>query len=596
MSETEQLEFHSLDLKPEILKALDEKGYTHATPIQTESIPYLLEGRDLLGQAQTGTGKTAAFALPILNKITNDKRTQVLILAPTRELAGQVADAIMVYSKFMPGIEVLSLYGGQGYNEQLRGLRKGAQICVGTPGRVMDHLRQKTLKIDALDTLILDEADEMLRMGFVDDVEWILEHTPKDRQTVLFSATMPTKVKHMSTKYMNNPKYIHVKTTTQTGGNIRQRALFTKASMKLDALWRILETEEYDAVMIFSKTKAGTHEVADFLNGKGIKAEALNGDLPQETRERLVDRLKKGSLDIIAATDVAARGLDVQRITHVVNFDLPSDVESYVHRIGRTGRAGRSGDALSLATFRQKRFLDDVRRETKANIEEMAIPDLRSINAGREARLEEYAKKVLENSDLEKYEVLAEKITEDLAIDPIRLLAAFIKMTQGEKDLWITQADVQDHAREEFGARAGDKDRGGRGERGGRERGGRDRDRSERGGCERGGRDRDRGDRGPRESRPDKEIPKSAKPLKNDSSIEMERFRIDLGYQDQVKPGQIVGAIANEADISSDFIGHIELNENYSTVDLPSGMPKEIMTHLHKVKVNGKALKITKFI
>lgn len=606
MSKTESLEFSTLDLKPEILKAVADKGYTHATPIQSASLPALLEGRDFLGQAQTGTGKTAAFALPILNRITEGKHVQCLVLAPTRELAGQVAEALEDYSKHLKNVNIVSLYGGTGYNDQLRGLRRNPQIVVGTPGRVMDHLRQKTLKIDELQTLVLDEADEMLRMGFIDDVEWILEHAPKERQTVLFSATMPSKVKRVADKYLNKPQHVHIKSEQQTSENIRQRYINVKAGLKLDALWRVLEAEDYEGVMIFSKTKAGTHDVAEYLNQRGLKAEALNGDLPQDTRERLVDRLKSGHLDIIAATDVAARGLDVKRITHVINYDLPHDIESYVHRIGRTGRAGRTGDSISFATHRQRRFMDDIQRVTGAIVEKMNLPDLQSINARREGRLEEKLKHTLENSELEKYHELTDKILMDLDIDARELAATLIKYTCGDKDLWLKPEELEDHNSRDRGDRGDRGDRFGRerNERGGRERGGRERggrDRGERGGRDRGERGdrfgRDRGERGGRDRKPreDKQIEKHASSLKEHPEVEMTRFKLSVGYNNNVKPGQIVGAIANEAELDSAYIGHIEISENFSTVDLPSGMPKDIMKHLQKTVINGRKLDIEQF-
>lgn len=594
-SEIETLEFSSLDLKPEILKAVAEKGYTHATPIQSASLPSLLEGKDFLGQAQTGTGKTAAFALPILNRITSERHVQCLVLAPTRELAGQVAEALEDYSKHLKQVNIVSLYGGTGYHEQLRGLRKNPQIVVGTPGRVMDHLRQKTLIIDELETLVLDEADEMLRMGFIDDVEWILDHAPEGRQTVLFSATMPPKVKRVADTYLTNPEHIHIEAETQTSENICQRYINVKAGLKLDALWRVLEAEDYEGVMIFAKTKAGTHDVAEYLNNRGLKAEALNGDLPQDTRERLVDRLKNGQLDIIAATDVAARGLDVKRITHVINYDLPHDIESYVHRIGRTGRAGRQGDSISFVTARQKRFLEDLQAETGAILEKMPLPNLESINARREGRLEDKIKATIELAHLDDYRGLTDKIIHDLEIDSRELAAALIKITCGEKDLWLKAEELEDHASASRDSRRDrDDDR-----RGGRERGGRDR--GERGGRERGGRERggrDRGERGERrERRPreDKQIETRAAALKEHPEVEMQRFKLDVGYQQNVKPGQIVGAIANEAELDSAYIGHIEISETFSTVDLPAGMPKEIMKHLRKTVVNGKKLEIDVF-
>lgn len=588
----EPLAFKELALKSEILKAVENKGYTHATPIQTCSLPPLLKGKDFIGQAQTGTGKTAAFALPILNQIKPENYTQCLILAPTRELAGQVAEALEEYSKYLNKVKVLPIYGGTGYNDQIRGLRAGPQIVVGTPGRIMDHLKNKVLKLDRLETLVLDEADEMLRMGFIEDIEWILEHAPKERQTVLFSATMPASIKKVADKYLTDPEHVHIRSETQTSNNITQRYLQVKVSFKLDALWRILETENYDAVMIFTKTKIGTHEVAEFLNTKGIKADALNGDLPQDTRERLVDRLKSGHLDVIAATDVAARGLDVNRITHVINYDMPSDIESYVHRIGRTGRAGRQGDSISLITPRQKRFLEDLQDHTGAIVEKMILPTLERINTGREKRLEDKIKHISENEELDQYQEFIQRILVDLDMEPNELAAHLLKLQHGEKDLWLKEGELEDHsARSPRDRERGERrERGDHGDRNRRERG----ERGERGERKRDGkRDRDnRRDRSPRE---DKEISDQATPLQNHPDVPMERFQLGVGYQNQVKPGQIVGAIANEAELDSEFIGHIEISETFSTVDLPAGMPKEVMNHLKKTQVNGQKLEIQKF-
>lgn len=366
--------FNQLELAEPLLKALDEVGYETPSPIQAETIPLLLEGRDVLGQAQTGTGKTAAFALPLISNIDlKQKEPSVLVLAPTRELAIQVAEAFQKYAKHMKGFHVLPIYGGSDYGGQIRALKRGVHVVVGTPGRVMDHMRKGTLKLENLSALVLDEADEMLRMGFIDDVEWILEQTPDKRQIALFSATMPSQIRRIATKYLNNPEQVTIKNVTATAETIRQRFWPVSGVHKLDALTRILEAETFDAMIIFVRTKNSTAELADKLEARGYAAAALNGDIAQNQRERTVDNLKKGKLDIIVATDVAARGLDVQRISHVVNYDIPHDTEAYIHRIGRTGRAGREGDAILFVAPREKRMLSSIERATKKTIERMEI-------------------------------------------------------------------------------------------------------------------------------------------------------------------------------------------------------------------------------
>ena len=365
MSESEQLTFQQLALSEPILKALNDVGYETPSPIQAETIPLLLSGRDVLGQAQTGTGKTAAFALPALSNIdVNQRDPQILVLAPTRELAIQVAEAFHKYAKHIKGFNVLPIYGGQEYGGQIRSLKRGVHAVVGTPGRVMDHIRKGTLNLDGLKTLVLDEADEMLRMGFIDDVEWILEQTPKTRQIALFSATMPTQVRRIATAHLTNPAEITIKMKTATANLIRQRFWPVSGMHKLDALTRILEAETFDGMIIFVRTRIATVEVAEKLSARGFAASALNGDIPQAQRERTVDQLKKGKLDILVATDVAARGLDVERISHVVNYDIPHDTEAYIHRIGRTGRAGREGDAILFVAPRERRMLNAIERES----------------------------------------------------------------------------------------------------------------------------------------------------------------------------------------------------------------------------------------
>ncbi|KZY67877.1 DEAD/DEAH box helicase, partial [Oleiphilus sp. HI0067] len=396
------------------------------------------EGRDILGQAQTGTGKTAAFALPVLCEIeAKSSLPQVLVLAPTRELAIQVAEAFESYAKYLPGVNVLSIYGGQSYSIQLRQLKRGTQIVVGTPGRVMDHMRRGTLKLDNLKTLVLDEADEMLRMGFIDDVNWILEHTPESRQIALFSATMPKEIKRVADAHLNNPAHIKIASKTATASTVRQRYWIAQGLNKLDALSRILEVEPFDGVIIFVRTKVATEELSTKLRARGFSATALNGDIPQASREKTVDKLKKGDIDILVATDVVARGLDVDRISHVVNYDIPYDTEAYVHRIGRTGRAGRSGDAILFVAPREKRMLRAIEKISAKSIERMEIPSAAKINELRIEQFNQQIMETIESSDLSFYQELIEKLIDARHADPIVVAAALAKLSQGGRNLLL---------------------------------------------------------------------------------------------------------------------------------------------------------------
>jgi ATP-dependent RNA helicase DeaD len=552
--------FKALDLAEPVLRALEQAGYEAPTPIQAQSIPLLLQGRDLLGQAQTGTGKTAAFALPLLSRIdVNNTDTQLLVLAPTRELAIQVAEAFQTYARFLPGFRVLPIYGGQEYGIQLRALRRGAQVVVGTPGRVMDHMRRGTLDLSTLQALVLDEADEMLRMGFIDDVEWILEQTPAERQVALFSATMPDVIRRVAHKHLQDPVEVRIAATTTTAATIRQRYWRVSGLHKLDALTRLLEVESFEAVLVFVRTKTATLELADRLAARGYNCEALNGDVPQNQRERIVERLKNGQLDLVIATDVAARGLDVERISHVVNFDIPHDPESYVHRIGRTGRAGRSGEAILFIAPREERMLRSIERATRQPIEPMQMPTTSDVNQQRIARFKQSIADTLAANDLELYQRLVSEFEQEHDADPLRIAAALARLVQGNEPFLLPE-------REPRPERAPRPDR--------RPESGHEQERA------------------PRPRPPQRGPEAGPQPLRDSPEVRMDRFRLEVGSQHGVKPGNIVGAIANEAGLDSRYIGHIEIFDDHSLVDLPAGMPREILHILRKARVCGRKLEL----
>ncbi|SBS34323.1 ATP-dependent RNA helicase DeaD [Marinomonas spartinae] len=556
--------FDSLGLIAPVLKAVADLGYEQPSAIQAQSIPYLLEGRDLLGQAQTGTGKTAAFALPLLSRIdVTDKTTQLLVLAPTRELAIQVSEAFQSYARNIPDFHVLPIYGGMSYDTQLRQLRRGVQVVVGTPGRVMDHIRRKTLKLDTLKALVLDEADEMLRMGFIDDVEWILEQTPPTRQIALFSATMPSVIRQVANRHLNNPKEVKIVTKTSTAMTITQKYWQVSGLHKLDALTRILEMNEHDGMIIFVRTKAATVELAEKLTARGHACEALNGDISQNLRERTVDRIKNGQIDILVATDVVARGLDVERVSHVVNYDIPYDTESYVHRIGRTGRAGRSGTAILFVANRERRMLQAIERATRQPIEKMQLPTASDINQQRVSRFKQRITETMDNEDLDFFLELVQEYQKENEVDPLKMAAALAHMAQGKTSLLLSEMEVRQERRERS-------DRGDRSDRGSRG---------------------DRPERAPRKQRP---VTAEAMPLKDDPDTAMTRYVVQVGYSDGVKPGNIVGAIANEADIESRYIGHIEIYEDFATVDLPSNLTGEALGKLGKTRICGQRSDIAK--
>jgi len=560
--------FDQLALSAPVLKALIDVGYETPSPIQTQTIPLLLKGRDVLGQAQTGTGKTAAFALPILTNLDlKQKDPQALVLAPTRELAIQVAEAFQTYAGHIKGFHVLPVYGGQDYSGQIRALRRGVHVVVGTPGRVMDHMRRGTLKLDSLTTLVLDEADEMLRMGFIDDVEWILEQTPPTRQIALFSATMPKEVRRIATAHLNNPVQITVEMKTATAASIRQRYWpVTGMQNKLDALTRILEAETFDAMLVFVRTKLATVELADKLSARGFAASALNGDIAQKQREMTVNKLKSGKLDILVATDVAARGLDVERISHVVNFDIPYDTEAYIHRIGRTGRAGRSGEAILFVTNREKRLLHAIEKATRTPIDLMEMPSTELINNKRLEQFKQAITDTLSTQDLSLFASLVEQYEQETGVPAVNVSAALAKLVQGDEPLLLEAKPMRE--KKAFRDDERDSPRKPRREREGRKESGKDSGRE------------------PRRSEPRH---KNTRPEEG-----MERFRLEVGHKHQVMPGNIVGAIANEAGIESKYIGLINIYDDYSTVDLPVDMPKEIFNDLKKTWVAGQMLNISR--
>lgn len=555
--------FTDLPLSEAVIKAVQDVGYESPSPIQAQSIPHLLEGRDLLGLAQTGTGKTAAFALPLLSRIDLQQRDpQVLVLTPTRELAIQVAEAFQRYARHMKGFHVLPVYGGQDMRGQLRSLQRGAHVIVGTPGRVMDHLRRESLKLDGLKTVVLDEADEMLRMGFVDDIEWILEQTPADRQMALFSATMPYQIRKIADTHLKNPATVEIKAKTTTVATTAQKVCMVSGFHKLDALTRILEVEPFDAMIIFVRTKTSTVELAEKLEARGFAAAALNGDMTQALREKSVDRLKKGSLDILIATDVAARGLDVERISHVVNYDIPYDTEAYVHRIGRTGRAGREGTAILFATHRERRMLRSIETATRQRIDTMRLPSMSDVRDIRIRQFKEEVGKVLEmGEELDIFRELISELEQENALSYEDMAAALCFMAQKERP--FPDGKEPEQPRREGRERGGDsRDRGDRGER--RERGG-----------ERGERRERSGDRG-----------------RERSNEGMVRYRVELGRDQGINPGDLVGAIANEGKISGQSIGHIRLFDRCSSVYLPEAMDPSVLNALKDAKIRNKPMEL----
>ncbi len=554
--------FADLGLSAPIISALTDLGYEKPSPIQAECIPHLLNGRDVLGMAQTGSGKTAAFSLPLLHNIDASlKAPQILVLAPTRELAVQVAEAMTDFSKHMHGVNVVALYGGQRYDVQLRALRQGPQVVVGTPGRLLDHLKRGTLNLSNLSGLVLDEADEMLRMGFIEDVETIMAQIPAEHQTALFSATMPEAIRRITRRFMKDPQEVRIQSSVTTRPDISQSYWTVHGLRKNEALVRFLEAEDFDAAIIFVRTKSATLEVAEALERSGYSSAALNGDMNQALREQTLERLKDGRLDILIATDVAARGLDVERISLVVNYDIPMDSESYVHRIGRTGRAGRAGRALLFVENRERRLLRNIERTMKLTIPEVEIPTADVLGERRLAKFAAKVQQQLESSDLDQYRALLAKLQPAEELDIETLAAALLKMAQGERPLIVAADPIfkSRPPRREFEERG---DRGDRGDR--RDRPARSNDRPARDGDS------------PRRERRD--------------AGEMELYRIEVGRDDGVEVRHIVGAIANEGDISSRYIGNIKLFGTHSTIELPKGMPGEILSHFTRTRILNKPM------
>jgi ATP-dependent RNA helicase DeaD len=544
-------DFSELELAPEILSSIRSMGYETPTAIQAEAIPPLLQGRDLLGQAQTGTGKTAAFALPLLSKLNlNDKRPQILVLAPTRELALQVAEAFQSYASQMSGFHVLPLYGGQSIGLQLRQLKRNPQVIVGTPGRVMDHLRRKTLSLDGLSTLVLDEADEMLNMGFIEDIEWIFEQAPEQRQVALFSATMPETIRRIAKKRLQKPVEIKIKNKTETVKSIEQSHCVVTRHHKMDALTRLLEVETFDGMIIFVRTKTATVEVADKLEAHGFAAEALNGDMNQAMRERTVNRLKSAQLDIIVATDVAARGLDVERISHVVNFDIPNDPESYVHRIGRTGRAGREGKALLFVQPRERGLLKAIERTTRQNIPAINLPSADDLSEHRIEQFIEMLRETISEQDLDYYYRLVSRIEREQETSAMDVAAALTFLSQKSRPFIVEELEKPNPKSH-----------------------------------------KDKYDR--QRDKPQRDKKGNKRSRREESDIPLETYRLEVGENDEATPREIVGAIANEAGLDGNMIGRVQIRQDHSLVDLPVGMPKDIYQHLRQVFVRGKKLKLS---
>ena len=542
--------FAHLGLNDSLLRELDRIGYEIPTPIQAQTIPLLLAGRDVLGQAQTGTGKTAAFALPLLCNIDFKlKSPQVLVLAPTRELAIQVAEAFKTYAARIKPFHVVPIYGGQEYGTQIRALQRGVQVVVGTPGRVMDHIRRGNLRLDGLKTLVLDEADEMLRMGFIEDVEWVLERIPEQRQIALFSATLPKPVRAIATRYQRDPAEISIQQRASAAETIRQRYWPVSGTHKLDALTRILEAEAFSAMLVFVRTKTATLELAEKLDARGYRSAALNGDIAQKQREQIIERLKAGKLDIVVATDVAARGLDVEIISHVINYDIPHDSETYIHRIGRTGRAGREGDAILFVAPRERRMLQLIEKATGKKVELMDLPSTDMVNNRRIEKFKQRISDTLADEDIALFRDLVGQYQRESGVEIIDIAAALAKLMQGSTPFLLSGKNADRPSRPL------------------------DRDDSPAAGKA------GRGRPGQREGLPEKG---------------MERFRIEVGHRHKVKPGNIVGAIANEAEIDSKYIGRIEIFDDYSLLDLPEGMPEDLLRFLQKVRIAGRPLDMTR--
>lgn len=574
-SESAEPMFRDLDLSEGVQQAIQQAGYERPTPIQAQIIPHILEGRDVLAQSQTGTGKTAAFALPILSRLDfQQRKPQVLVLAPTRELAIQVANSFTTYGAKLPGFSVAAIYGGHDYEAQFRQLKRGVQVVVGTPGRVIDHINRGTLDLSELRCLALDEADEMLNMGFLEDVQLVLDHTPEDRQVALFSATLPAPIRNIAQQYLKDPVRITIKQKTMTAESIRQRALFVPPRDKIDVLTRFLEAEESDGVIVFTKTKDATVTVAEQLCQQGFSAIALNGDMAQKVRERTIHQLKNGQLDILVATDVAARGLDVTRVSHVFNFDVPNDSESYVHRIGRTGRAGRKGEAIIFLTNSQRHKLKIIERATRQPIEVVRVPGAEEINALRISRFQQKISETIAAQDVTIYEQMIREFAEKSGQSLINIAAALAHLSQGGRPFLMTDRPVRkpQENRDRYDQP--------------RTEGGFNRERRRPAFEDRG--ERFEGQRNQRSRGPENFRQLGA------PEPGMDRYRIEVGRNDGVKPGNIVGAVANEGGINGDQIGPIRIHDDHSTIDLPQGMPQDVYQTLQQTVVAGRQLRLSR--
>jgi len=556
--------FAELGLPAFLLQTLNRVGYESPTAIQRATIPPLLAGRDIVGMAQTGTGKTAAFALPILAAIDPAQRhIQALVLCPTRELAIQVAEAFQVYAEGLKGFHVLPIYGGQDMSRQLQGLRRGAQVVVATPGRLLDHIKRGSIDLGRIRALVLDEADEMLRMGFIDDVEAILQTTPPKRQVALFSATMPDAIRKVAQNYLREPESIRIRTAASTNEDIEQCYWLVQGTNKLDALTRMLEVEEFDGMIVFVRTRNGTVELADKLTARGFSAAPLNGDMNQALRQRTVEQLRRGTLDILVATDVAARGLDVERISHVMNYDIPYDTEAYVHRIGRTGRAGRSGKAILFVAPRERRLLQAIEKATRKRIERMELPTRDQLLERRAESFRRTIAEVLEQGNLERHHDQLQQLCQQLECSIEDVAAAMALLLQKEQSL--PPAPDPRPSRDKPAPSS--------------PRAARPRE------------ERETREKAPRAARHD-EKDVAARPLADYPDIPMQRFVIRVGHEDGASPREIVGAIASEAELDGKYIGHVRIFDDFSTVDLPGGMPEETMQTLRKTRVCQKPLLI----
>lgn len=547
--------FEELGITGPVLKAIRDLGYETPSPIQAATIPTLLSGRDVVGMAQTGTGKTAAFALPVLERLDVSQKTpQALVLAPTRELALQVSEAFEAYATHMRGVHLLPVYGGQGYGVQLSALRRGVHVIVGTPGRIMDHLAKGTLDLSALKYLVLDEADEMLKMGFAEDVEQILAQTPVEKQVALFSATMPPQIRRLAQQYLRDPEEITIKSKTATNTNITQRYLVVSYAQKVDALTRILEVENFDGMIVFVRTKNETETLAEKLRARGYSAAAINGDVPQVQRERSVNQLKDGKLDILVATDVAARGLDVERISHVVNFDIPTDTESYVHRIGRTGRAGRTGDAISFITPRERYLLKSIEKATRQQPTQMQLPSTEDVNTTRLARFDDAITTALsDTAQIEKFRDVIAHYVRNHDVPESDVAAALAVVSQGDKPLLLDPANDALSRAVEYDNRP-PRERDSRGSRDSRE---------------------------PREPRPERR-----------GRGDYTAYRIEVGRRHRVEPRQIVGALANEGGLGRDDFGAINIRPDFSVVELPSSLDPAVLEKLRDTRISGRLIEI----